>query len=145
MIEPAEVARALEDEGLTGWLLYDFDGLDPLAQRAAGLEGRLLTRRWFCLLRRDGPPRWLVHAIERAVFADRPGEVHTYAGRRELEAGLRSLLAGHERVAMSYSPQANVPTVSRLDAGTFELVSRAGGVEIVSAGDLVQRLLAPWP
>jgi Xaa-Pro aminopeptidase len=41
---------------------------------------------------------------------------------------------------MEYSPNASVPFVSRVDAGTIEQI-RAFGVEIVSSGDLLQRFL----
>jgi Xaa-Pro aminopeptidase len=45
---------------------------------------------------------------------------------------------------MEYSPGANIPIISRVDAGTVELV-RAAGAEVVSSGDLVQLLVARWP
>ncbi|GIW71004.1 MAG: peptidase M24 [Planctomycetota bacterium] len=144
MIEIAEAQRALREEGLAGWLLYDFGGLNPIAQQAVAPPGRLLTRRWFCLLTPQAPPRWLVHAIERASFRGVPGEVRTYAGRRELCAELAALLRDCPRVAMEYSPCGHVPAISRVDAGTVELV-RAAGAEVVSSGDLIQRLLARWP
>jgi Xaa-Pro aminopeptidase len=44
---------------------------------------------------------------------------------------------------MEYSPQAAIPYLSRVDAGTAESI-RARGVEIVSSGDLVQRFQATW-
>src|SRR5205823_4205965 len=51
--------------------------------------------------------------------------------------------AGMTRIAMEYSPRCAIPYVSRIDAGTIELV-RQSGVEIVSSGDLVQRFAAVW-
>ncbi|HEX9203694.1 MAG TPA: M24 family metallopeptidase, partial [Vicinamibacteria bacterium] len=45
--------------------------------------------------------------------------------------------AGKRRVAMEYSPGAAIPLVSRVDAGTIEMV-RAAGPEVVSSADLVQ-------
>jgi Xaa-Pro aminopeptidase len=44
---------------------------------------------------------------------------------------------------MEYSPQGAIPYLSRVDAGTAELI-RARGVDIVSSGDLVQRFQATW-
>ena len=46
-------------------------------------------------------------------------------------------------VAMEYSPRNAIPYVSRVDAGTIELV-RGLGVEIVSSGDLIQVFEAAW-
>ena len=44
---------------------------------------------------------------------------------------------------MEYSPRNANPYVSRVDAGTVELV-RSFGVEVVSSGDLVQLFEATW-
>ena len=44
---------------------------------------------------------------------------------------------------MEYSPQGAIPYVSRVDAGTIELV-RAQGVDVVSSGDLMQQFEAHW-
>ena len=44
---------------------------------------------------------------------------------------------------MEYSPGCAIPYVSRVDAGTVELV-RQFGVDVVSSGDLVQRFSAVW-
>src|SRR5262249_21783489 len=103
----------------------------------------LATRRWYYLIPAAGEPRGLVHAIEKHSLAHLPGTSARYAGRDQLEAGLRALLSGVRRVAMEYSPNCAIPYVSRVDAGTIELV-RKSGVEIVSSGDLVQRFAAIW-
>ena len=106
-------------------------------------SGHLATRRWYYLIPATGEPRGLVHAIERNSLAHLPGTTERYAGRDELEAGLRRLLQGLGRVAMEYSPNCAIPYVSRVDAGTIELV-RAAGVEVVSSGDLIQRFASAW-
>src|SRR5206468_11809502 len=84
-----------------------------------------------------------VHKIEKNSLAHLPGTTTRYAGRDQLEAGLRALLAGVTRVAMEYSPGCAIPYVSRIDAGTVELV-RQSGAEVVSSGDLIQRFSAVW-
>ena len=141
----AAVQRALQEEGLDGWLLYDFRGTNPIASRIAGLtgSGKMATRRWYYLVPAQGEPRGLVHAIERHNLDALPGSKHPYAGRQQLDTGLRDLLRGARRVAMEYSPCNNIPYVSRVDAGTIEAV-RGFGVEVVSSGDLVQRFEAVW-
>ncbi len=140
------VQTALQADGLDGWLLYDFRGLNPIAAdvTAVGRQGgHLATRRWYYLIPATGAPRGLVHKIEKDSLAHLPGSTGRYAGRDQLEAGLRTLLAGIRRVAMEYSPGCAIPYVSRVDAGTVELVRRAGP-EVVSSGDLVQRFSAVW-
>ena len=127
-------------------MLYDFQGANPIAQRIAGIGqdgGHLASRRWFYMIPAAGEPRGLVHAIERHNLDRLPGDKTPYAGRTELEAGLARLLGGARKVAMEYSPQNAIPYVSRVDAGTIEMV-RGQGVEVVSSGDLIQQFEAHW-
>jgi Xaa-Pro aminopeptidase len=144
-LDVAAVQGRLRQAGLDGWLLYDFHGSNPIATRLAGLsDGRhMTTRRWYYLIPASGQPRGLVHAIERHNLDGLPGERLVYAGRQQLEDGLTRLLSGMRRVAMEYSPMCAIPYVSRVDAGTAEMV-RARGVEILSSGDLVQQFEARW-
>jgi Xaa-Pro aminopeptidase len=146
VMDIAAVQAALRADRVDGWLLYDFRGLNPIAADLTGTarqEGHLATRRWFYMMPASGEPRGLVHAIERDALAHLPGTMERYAGREQLVAGLQRLVDGMRRVAMEYSPRCAIPYVSRVDAGTVELV-RASGVEIVSSGDLVQRFAAVW-
>jgi Xaa-Pro aminopeptidase len=139
------VQEALRTEGLDGWLLYDFHGSNPIAARLAGTlgSGTMTTRRWFYLIPATGEPRGLVHAIERHNLDALPGPKTVYAGREQLEAGLGQLVGGLRRVAMEYSAGCAIPYISRIDAGTMELVRRLG-VDVLSSGDLVQRFEARW-
>ncbi|MCC7415683.1 MAG: aminopeptidase P family protein [Acidobacteria bacterium] len=145
-VDIAAIQAALRADGLDGWLLYDFRGQNPIAAGVAGIAaqgGHLATRRWYYLIPAAGEPRGLVHAIERDSLAHLPGTISRYSRRDELEAGLRALLQGTRRIAMEYSAGCAIPYISRVDAGTIELVAGAG-VAVVSSGDLVQRFAAVW-
>ncbi len=128
---------------LDAWLLYDFHELNPLARQFLPLEKGILTRRWFYLLPAKGTPKALVHRIEENYFQGLPGDIIPYSGWQELEEALAGLLAGHKRVAMEYSPGCALPYVSKVDAGTMELVRRSG-VEVVSSGDIIQYFHSRW-
>ena len=134
--------RALGELGLDGWLLYDFHGQNPTAVHVLGLGGKMLTRRFFLLLPRDGEPTLVVHAIERSQFPPEvPGRREVYASWTSLHHALARALGALPRgakVAMEYFPGGAIPTLSRVDGGTLELV-RSFGVEVVSSADLVQR------
>ena len=84
---------------------------------------------------------WLVSRLELDQFAGLPGEKRPYVGWRDMLQELQSLLSGASRVAMEYSPGGAVPTVSRVDAGTVEMI-RSLGIEVVSSGDLIQEVEA---
>jgi Xaa-Pro aminopeptidase len=145
VLDITAVQRALQADRLDGWLLYDFHGSNPIAQRLMGLDAgeHMTTRRWFFLIPASGQPRALVHAIERHNLDALPGTKIVYAGRGQLDDGLTRLLQGVGRVAMEYSAGGAIPYVSRVDAGTLEAV-RGRGLEVVSSGDLVQQFEATW-
>lgn len=141
------VQRALVELDLDGWLLYDFRGQNPTALEALGLSAHMLTRRWFYLVPAQGEPTLLVHAIEEGSFpAHVSGQRVSYATWQSLIERLGAMLrplGSRPHVAMEYFPQAAIPYLSRVDAGTIELV-RSLGAEIGSSAELVQRILARW-
>jgi Xaa-Pro aminopeptidase len=139
------VQAALKEEGLDGWLLYDFHGSNPIARRLTGLDGggKMTTRRWYYVIPANGEPRKLMHAIEPDNLDHMPGSKAIYSQRETLASGLKTLLGGLKRVAMEYSPSNNIPYISRVDAGTVEVV-RQLGTDVASSGDLVQRFEAIW-
>jgi Xaa-Pro dipeptidase len=144
MFDLTSVQTALQQLGVDGWLLYDFRGLNVLARRVLGLGAdAMLSRRWFYFVPAGGSPRKLVHRIEPHALDALPGASQMYLRWQELEAGVGGLVAGARRVAMEYVPRNANPYVSRVDAGTVELV-RSFGVEVVPSGDLVQLFEACW-
>ena len=144
MIDIAAIQAALREFGFDGWLLCDFRGSNVLAQRVLGLSpGDVGSRRYFCCIPARGEPRKLVHRIESAALDQIPGSKTVYLRWQELEAGLRQLVEGLSTVAMEYSPRNAIPYVSRVDAGTVELV-KSFGVDVVSSGDLIQLFEAAW-
>ena len=136
-----DIQTYLTDHQLDGWLLYDFRGTNPVALHVAGLTTSG-SRRWFLWIPADGEPQWLIHAIEGSTFrrvqSEVAGQTATYAGWRELESRLATMVRPARRIAMEYSPENAIHYVSWVDAGTKELVERVTGAQIVSSADLVQ-------
>lgn len=144
MFELEAIQSAIRSAQLDGWLLYDFRGLNILAQRVVGLTEKKLSRRWFYFVPASGEPKKLVHAIEPAALDALPGSPKiVYRRWQELEAGVGALVTGTRTIAMEYSPRNGNPYISRVDAGTIELV-RSFGPQIVSSGDLIQQFEATW-
>lgn len=144
MFDLSAVQAALCESHFDGWLLYDFRGSNVLARRVLDLEGQPIgSRRWLYFIPADGSPQKLVHRIETGPLDHLPGEKTIYLRWQELEAGIKSLVSGRKTVAMEYSPRNANPYVSRVEAGTIELV-KSFGVDVVSSGDLVQRFEALW-
>lgn len=135
--------RAIADAGLDGWLLFDFRGTNPISQHLLQLPG-MVTRRYFCLVPREGTPVALTHAIEQGPWQEWPvsWEKRVYSDWRVLERELAALVGG-KRVAMEYSPGDAVPYLDRIPAGVVEMVRKAGAT-VVSSADLVTRFYAVW-
>ena len=139
-----ELRRAIADAGVDGWLLFDFQGCNPIAAGLLGLEG-MVTRRIFVWIPRDGAPSALGHAIEPGPSRTWPAAWPRamYSSWRELEAAVGGMVKGR-RIAMEYSPGDAVPYLDRVPAGVLEMVRAAGAREIVSSGALVTRFVASW-
>jgi Xaa-Pro aminopeptidase len=144
MIDIPAIQATLAEFGIDGWLLYDFRGSNVLAQRVLGLApSEIGSRRYAYCIPVRGEPRKLVHRIEEGALSGLPGSKTVYLRWQEFEQGLGRLVAGLKRVAMEYSSLNAIPYVSRVDAGTIELVKKLG-VEVVSSGDLIQVFEAAW-
>jgi len=141
----AEIQQALRAvPGLDGWLFYDFRGSDPLAYRVLRLDPTgHVTRRWYYWIPAQGQPVKLVHRIEPHTLDGLPGETVPYASWDEQQTCLARILGKAKQVAMQYSPLNAIPYISRVDAGTIELI-RSLGVDVVTSADLVQRFEAVW-
>lgn len=144
MLDLRAVQAAIRQFGFDGWLLYDFRASNVLARRVLRLSDNVHTsRRFLYWIPADGKPRKIVHRIEDSVLDFLPGDKTVYLRWGELHRAIDACVKGAKRVAMEYSPLAASPYVSRVDAGTVELV-RSLGPEIVSSGDLVQLFEAVW-
>ena len=141
-----DARQYLQAEDLPGWLIYDYLGCNPVLAQVAPPSGHV-TRPVFLFVPADGPPRLLTHHVDAGKFAD-SGEGNNlqqvvYSSRTTLENALQETLAGSARVAMEYSPRNGLPRVSRVDAGTVELV-QSMGAEVVSSADLMQYATQRW-
>jgi Xaa-Pro aminopeptidase len=134
--------EGLRAAGLDGWLLYDFQGKNPIFFQLLGVP-RHTTRRCYLLIPREGAARLLIHNIDTVALAPFGIETETYLTWQELREALPRFLGDRRRLAMDYAPGAVLPVVSRADAGTVELV-RSLGIEVVSSADLIQAAVARW-
>ncbi|MDI9549390.1 MAG: hypothetical protein QM346_17500, partial [Chloroflexota bacterium] len=81
----------LQEQGVDGWLLYNFRDLNPISISVAGLQSGG-SRRCFLWIPAQGEPRWLIHAIEGNMFLDidpaLAGEQIRYVSWQELAESL---------------------------------------------------------
>ncbi len=143
-MDMAAIQAALRERNIDAWLFYDHHHRDPIAYRVLGLSaGLMVTRRWFYLIPAQGEPVKLVHKIEAGHLDTLPGSKRQYSGWQELFDSLKSMLAPYRDIAMQYSPNNSVFTISLVDGGTIELL-RGLGKNVVSSADLVAQFEATW-
>lgn len=127
---------------IDAWLLHDFQGNNPILWQLCGFQPHT-TRRVDLLVPAQVSARLLVSAVDAGQFIDFPADMVTYLDAEQYRAQLSLLLSGLRTVAMEYSAGSSLPVISRVDAGTIELV-RGMGLEVVSSADLVQYTVALW-
>ena len=89
------------------------------------------------------PKQLLVGFVDHGRFGHLDIETAFFDGREQMIGRLREMLSGAHRIAMEYSPLGDLPRVSKVDAGTVEMV-RSLGVDIVSSGDTVHYAAQRW-
>ncbi|MCX7880512.1 MAG: M24 family metallopeptidase [Ignavibacteria bacterium] len=131
------IQKELKNEGLDGWLFYDFHNRDAIAMRILGIDPKRFTsRRWYYFVPAEGTPKKLVHKIESWKLDSLPGEKYVYLPWQEQHSLLRQIIGNAKKIAMQYSPNNSIPYISVVDGGTIDLV-RSFGVEVVSSSNLV--------
>ncbi len=139
-----EIQDVLQKTKIDFWLITDYQRTNFPALKFLNISPDVKsTRRWFYLIPRQGAPIRLVHSVETSILNCLPGDTQIYFGRQSLIDHLHHLMPTKAKVAMEYSPKGNLPNISRVDAGTIELI-RSLGVEVVSSANLLQWLGSRW-
>jgi Xaa-Pro aminopeptidase len=137
-----DIQAALCAGSIDAWLFCDNHHRDASAYRILGLpESLMASRRWFYLIPAHGEPVKLSHQIEPFHLDSLPGSKRIYASRQELLQQLREMLSGLPNIAMQFSPDNMLFTLSVVDAGTVDLI-RSFGNNVVSSADLLSRFEA---
>ena len=126
-----------------GWLVHDYRGSNPIFRRVVGELDGFITRPCFLFVPALGRPRLLVHHVDAGKFRGMDLDSIVYSSRRSMLEGMGSLAPAGATVAMEYSPGGELPRVSRVDAGTIDML-RGLGLEVVSSADLVQYATLRW-
>ena len=135
---------------IPGWLIHDYRNSNPIFQQVLPPLGQV-TRPTLLYIPRQGKPKLLVHHVDAGKFsyqdtvtANKPElDLVIYQSRDTMGESLRRILNGASSVAMEYSPNNDLTRVSRVDAGTVELV-RSLESEVVSSADLMQFATQRW-
>ncbi|HVM86082.1 MAG TPA: aminopeptidase P family protein, partial [Candidatus Binatia bacterium] len=142
MLSLPAAQQYMRENGIDAWLLCDYRGNNQLFWQALGVA-RNPTRRAFLIVPRSGKPLLLTHIVDQFFFHDITLPKRIYKGWVEMREILCAALGDARKLALEYSVDGGVPTVSWVDAGTVELL-RSWGHEIVTSADLFQVSAAAW-
>lgn len=137
-----QIQEFLRQNGLDGWLLYDFRQSNPYFRRIIGSR-KLTSRRCFLFIPVIDDPVLLISILDRNEFRDTSWNRIEYSSYSDMITELGQLLKRSRRIAMEYSQNCAIPYVSILDAGTYELIHKMG-IDIVSSADIFQHTFARW-
>ena len=132
----------LTTQSLPGWLVYDYRDSNPIFRQLITPSGHV-TRQCFLYIPAQGSAKLLTHHVDAGKFSESGVDLVVYRHRESMLQALKEVLAGTSEFAMEYSPGNALPRVSRVDAGTIELV-RSLGVAVVSSADLMQHATQRW-
>ncbi len=139
-----EVKASLMDQEIDGWLLYDYRCSNSLAYTFLEIPPDIMvTRRFFYWIPQKGDPIKIVPLIEPYTLDHLPGLKWTYRSWQDLEHLLFSIAVENRKIAMEYSPYNALPNVSKVDAGTLDLIRKAKS-QVVSSANILQRYTSVW-
>jgi len=143
-IEPVieQAQEYMKERGLAGWLLYDYRGLNPIFWDTVGPVSHV-TRPCWLWIPAVGGPQLLVSFVDQGRFSHLGIDTTLFVNRKTMTDHLQKMLEGQSQIAMEYSPNGALPRVSKVDAGTLELV-RSMGVDVVTSADVIQYATQRW-
>jgi Xaa-Pro aminopeptidase len=140
----------LRQENISGWLVYDYLATNPVFRKIVIASGHV-TRPCFIFIPKTGNPILLAHHVDAGKYTSPSAgsdsalqcRLLVYSSRTSLVELLKETLSTAPIVAMEYSRFNQLPRVSRVDAGTIELIQDIGS-KVVSSQDLLQYATQRW-
>lgn len=139
MTDLSAFQESIRSIGVDAWVLYDFRGTNSLAHSILGVPSDAhCTRRWIVVIPSHGKPIKIMHKMECDHLSHLPWKEQLYSTHNEWSKAVKETLAPYHTLAMEYSPNNSIPVVSKVDAGTIEMIKGLGHV-VVSSGNIAQK------
>ena len=137
----------LRENDITGWLIQDYQYSNSVLWELFGERINNLTRPVWLWIPARSQPIVICHTVDIKRFIPQKQTIKPYRNREEMLVELKSLFdelhANRPVVAMDYSTNFNLPRVSRIDAGSLELI-KGFGVDVISSANVMQFSLERW-
>ena len=138
----SEARQFMSENQLDGWLLYDYRGMNPIFWDTVGQVSNV-TRPCWLWIPVDSEPRLIVSYVDQNRFEHLDIETTFWVSRNDMISELKRIVTNRKSIAMEYSPFGTLPRVSKVDAGTIELISSLGP-QVVSSANLLQYATQRW-
>lgn len=140
-----EIAKTyMKKNNIDVWLVYDFKECNHVAHEILG-QIPMVSRRYFILIENHKDPVLICNVLDKPQFEFCKYKKCFYSKFEELLTCLKKYLINYKKIITEYSPSAVIPTMSILDAGTFELIKEINSeLNILSSADCYQLACGSW-
>lgn len=139
------IVNLLKDDDKDAWIITDYENHNPILVSILGK--RMLTRKIFMAITKEGKPYLICHKIDTVFLSDEETKKNfdllvykTWDEMLEIE---KKAFSSYKKVYMDVSENGLLPRISLADYGSVEYI-KSLGVEIYSSQDLMQTLYATF-
>ncbi|SVB58206.1 uncharacterized protein METZ01_LOCUS211060, partial [marine metagenome] len=108
-----QAGQFMSDNGIGGWLLYDYKGMNPIFWDTVGYISNV-TRPCWLWIPVHGDPRLIVSYVDQNRFEHLGIKTDFWVSRNQMIDALTGLISKVGSVAMEYSPKGILPRVSKV-------------------------------
>ena len=99
----SQATEFMEANNIDGWLLYDYQGMNPIFWDTVG-EIPNVTRPCWLWIPTNSKPRLIVSYVDQNRFEHLGIETNLWVSREQMIGELQDILSSANQVAMEYSP-----------------------------------------
>ena len=140
-----KIQKYIAQENADAWVLVDYECKNPVMNALLG--PKMLTRKIFMVIPKEGKPYLIVHFIDTVYLKDEETKKHfdlkIYKTWREMLALEKEFLSAYKTVLMDVSEYGLLPRVSLADWGSVEFV-RSLGLTVKPSANVLQQITAVY-
>ncbi len=140
-----KIQKYVAEENADAWVLVDYECKNPVMNALLG--PKMLTRKIFMVIPKEGKPYLIVHFIDTVYLKDEETkknfDLKIYKTWREMLALEKESLSAYKTVLMDVSEYGLLPRVSLADWGSVEYV-RSLGLTVKPSANVLQQITAVY-
>ena len=98
------------DQGINGWLLYDYRGMNPILWDTIGHISHVTRPCWFWIAQ-TGSPEIICSYVDQNRFEQLDFKTNFWVSRNDMIEILKNILKTSDKIAMEYSPLVSLPRI----------------------------------